>query len=308
MAPEGTAVDWSRYRAVLFDLDGVITPTASVHERAWAELFEPWGFTGDDYLTHVDGKPRYDGVRAFLASRGVELPEGVPGEPPGDGTVTGLGNRKDVLFRELLDRDGVEPYPGTMAVIEVLDLHGIPQAVVSSSRNARPVLAAAGLVEGHAVDDRVEALAEAGSGQHGPGVARRRHHRLRDAVAVEHLDHRHGARVRLDAVAVEQLSEQQVLAVSERGHARVAGRVIRDAVGELDPSRRQERPHAVVAGLAVDVGEVVVTREPPRLEQLGPGPLVHRRGRGDDPVEVEQHGAVARPVDGGALRSHARRV
>jgi beta-phosphoglucomutase family hydrolase len=147
MAPEGTVVDWARYRAVLFDLDGVITPTASVHERAWAELFEPWGFTGDDYLTHVDGKPRYDGVRAFLASRGVELPDGEPGDPPGDATVIALGNRKDVLFRELLDRDGVEPFPGTMAVIEVLDRHGIPQAVVSSSRNARPVLAAAGLDE-----------------------------------------------------------------------------------------------------------------------------------------------------------------
>jgi beta-phosphoglucomutase family hydrolase len=160
MAPEGTAVDWARYRAVLFDLDGVITPTASVHERAWAELFEPWGFTGDDYLTHVDGKPRYDGVRAFLASRGVELPEGLPGDAPGEGSVTGLGNRKDVLFRTLLDRDGVEPYPGTMAVVEVLDRHAIPQAVVSSSRNARPVLAAAGLdgrfhpvVDGVTLDD-----------------------------------------------------------------------------------------------------------------------------------------------------------
>jgi beta-phosphoglucomutase family hydrolase len=145
MAPGGTVVDWGSYRAVLLDLDGVITPTASVHERAWAALFEPWGFTAEDYLTHVDGKPRYDGVRAFLASRGVELPDGVPGDPPGDATVAALGNRKDALFRELLERDGVAPYPGTMAVLEVLDRHGIPQAVVSSSRNARPVLRAAGL-------------------------------------------------------------------------------------------------------------------------------------------------------------------
>jgi len=147
-------VQWERYRGVLLDLDGVITPTAEVHRRAWAELFAPWGFTNDDYLTHVDGKPRYDGVRAFLTSRGVELPEGVPGDPPGDATVAALGNRKDALFRELLDREGVAPYPGTLAVLDLLDRDGIAQAVVSSSRNARPVLRAAGLGErfAHVVD------------------------------------------------------------------------------------------------------------------------------------------------------------
>jgi beta-phosphoglucomutase family hydrolase len=138
-------VDWSRYRAVLLDLDGVITPTAEVHQRAWSTLFEPWGFTAEDYLTHVDGKPRHDGVRSFLATRGVDLPEGLPGDPPGDATVAALGNRKDALFRELLDRDGVAPYPGTLAVLDELDRLGIAQAVVSSSRNARPVLRAAGL-------------------------------------------------------------------------------------------------------------------------------------------------------------------
>jgi len=138
-------VHWERYRGVLLDLDGVITPTAEVHQRAWAELFAPWDFSADDYLTHVDGKPRYDGVRAFLASRGVDLPEGVPGDPPGDATVAALGNRKDALFQELLEREGVAPYPGTLAVLDELDRHGIAQAVVSSSRNARPVLRAAGL-------------------------------------------------------------------------------------------------------------------------------------------------------------------
>ncbi|MFP5321592.1 MAG: HAD family hydrolase [Acidimicrobiia bacterium] len=145
MGEQGPLVRWDRWRAVLFDLDGVITPTAEVHQRAWAELFRPWGFTTDDYLAHVDGKPRYDGVRDFLASRDVVLPDGVAADPPGDATVAALGNRKDVLFRELLDREGVEPYPGTMAVLEVLDRAGVAQAVVSSSRNARPVLRAAGL-------------------------------------------------------------------------------------------------------------------------------------------------------------------
>jgi len=145
MVARGTTVEWQAYRAVLLDLDGVITPTASVHEIAWAELFAPWGFTSEDYLTYVDGKPRYDGVRSFLTSRGVELPAGAPDDPPGDGTVAAMGNRKDALFRELLERDGVAPYPGTMAVLDELDRHGIAQAVVSSSRNARPVLEAAGL-------------------------------------------------------------------------------------------------------------------------------------------------------------------
>ncbi len=147
-------MDWSRHRAVLFDLDGVITPTAAVHEHAWAELFAPWDFTADDYLTYVDGKPRYDGVRSFLASRGVTLPEGTPDDPPGDDTVCAMGNRKNEVFNDVLERDGVVPYPGTMAVLEHLDGLGTRQAIVSSSKNARPVLRAAGL-EGrfpHVVD------------------------------------------------------------------------------------------------------------------------------------------------------------
>jgi len=147
-------VRWERWRAVLFDLDGVLTPTAEVHQRAWTSLFEPWGFTLDDYLTHVDGRPRYDGVRTFLASRGVELPEGVASDAPGDATVAAMGNRKDALFRELLEREGVAPYPGSVAVLDVLEGAGVARAVVSSSRNARPVLRAAGLAHRfeHVVD------------------------------------------------------------------------------------------------------------------------------------------------------------
>ncbi len=147
-------VEWTRFRAVLFDLDGVVTPTAAVHRRAWAELFRAYDFTDDDYLTWVDGKPRYDGVRSFLASRNVTLPEGQPSDPPGDATVCALGNRKDALFNQLLEREGVEPYPGTLAVMDHLDDHGIASAIVSSSRNARSVLAAAGLADRfpHVVD------------------------------------------------------------------------------------------------------------------------------------------------------------
>lgn len=138
-------VDWTSWGAVLFDLDGVITPTHDIHARAWAELFAPWGFTEADYLAYVDGRPRYDGVHAFLSARGVDLPWGDPSDAPGTGTVCAMGNRKNEMFNEILRRDRITPYPGTVAVIDVLVAAAVPMAIVSSSRNAGPVLEAAGL-------------------------------------------------------------------------------------------------------------------------------------------------------------------
>ncbi len=140
-------IDWTSFGAVLFDLDGVVTPTAEIHERAWAELFARWDFDGTDYLTYVDGRPRYDGVQAFLTSRGIELPWGDPSDPPGDDTICAMGNRKDEAFNAVLARDGIAPYPGTMRVMDVLDRAGIPSAIVSSSKNAGTVLRAAGIEE-----------------------------------------------------------------------------------------------------------------------------------------------------------------
>ena len=137
---------------MLFDLDGVITPTAEVHMHAWATMFtevldqhdvEP--YTDSDYFTHVDGKPRYEGVAALLDSRGVELPHGDPEDGPDEQTVCGLGNRKNALFGEILERDGVAPYPGSVRLIEALEARGIPMGIVSSSANAPAVLQAAGL-------------------------------------------------------------------------------------------------------------------------------------------------------------------
>jgi beta-phosphoglucomutase family hydrolase len=138
---------WDRYEAVLFDLDGVITPTAEIHERAWTTLFEPYGFTPSDYLTYVDGKSRYEGVRSFLESRGVDLPFGDPSDPPGDGTICALGNRKNEVFNKILARGDVAAYPGTVALLDLLDELGSAQAIVSSSKNARAVLAAAGMAD-----------------------------------------------------------------------------------------------------------------------------------------------------------------
>lgn len=165
------AVEWSRFSAVLFDLDGVVTPTAVIHERAWAELFQPWGFTSDDYLAFIDGRPRYDGVASFLASRGISLPWGDPSDPPGDDTVCALGNRKNETFNAVLSRDGIAPYPGTLAVLDVLDAEGIPSAIVSSSKNARSVLAAARITERFgAIVDGTTAVEQALAGKPDPAM------------------------------------------------------------------------------------------------------------------------------------------
>lgn len=161
-ASAASPVTWSEWDAVLFDLDGVVTPTAEVHMRAWGEMFNEFlaspeaaeidggpgalaPYTDDDYFAHVDGKPRYDGVRDFLASRGISLPEGSDSDGAEALSVRGLGNRKNEVFNAVLDRDGVEPYPGSVALLDHLRDLEIPLAIVSSSRNASSVLNAAGL-------------------------------------------------------------------------------------------------------------------------------------------------------------------
>jgi beta-phosphoglucomutase family hydrolase len=138
---------WTDYDGVLFDLDGVITPTAEIHEHAWGELFAAYDFTQADYIEFVDGKPRYDGVRSFLTSRNVTLPDGDPADEPGDDTVCAMGNRKNALFNEILERDGIAAYPGSQATLDALVADGVPSAIVSSSKNAVSVLEAASLGE-----------------------------------------------------------------------------------------------------------------------------------------------------------------
>lgn len=146
-------------RACLFDLDGVLTQTAKVHAEAWKQMFdaflaerakergeEPVPFDAhDDYDAYVDGKPRYDGVRDFLTSRGIELPEGADDDPPAAETVRGLGNRKNELVLAIMKRDGVEPYEGSVRYLEAARDAGLRRAVVSSSANCRDVLVAAGI-------------------------------------------------------------------------------------------------------------------------------------------------------------------
>jgi len=150
--PDGT-------RGCLFDLDGVITKTAKVHNAAWKEMFDSYlrdrsRRTGEpfvpfdpvrDYDEYVDGKPRADGTRSFLASRGVELPEGSDDDPPGAETVHGLGNRKNEIVLRRIREDGVEAYEGSVRYVRAARDAGLRRAVVSSSANCHDVLVAAGI-------------------------------------------------------------------------------------------------------------------------------------------------------------------
>ena len=146
-------------RACLFDLDGVLTQTATVHAAAWKEMFDAFldahaTRTGSafvpfdpvrDYDEYVDGKPRYDGVRSFLAARGIQLPDGSPDDLPAAETVHGLGNRKNELVLALIDRNGVAAYEGSVRYVHAVRDARLHRAVVSSSANCKEVLEAAGI-------------------------------------------------------------------------------------------------------------------------------------------------------------------
>ncbi|MGW2661835.1 trehalose-phosphatase [Nocardia tengchongensis] len=162
-------IDARRHDAVIFDMDGVVTDSASVHAAVWKETFDEFlndrpeaagedrsPFTVDDYLQWVDGVPRYQGVTNFLAARGISLPFGDPADVEDAGTVCALGNRKDRLFRERLDRDGVPAFGSTVALVRRLQVAGIGVAIFSASRHGAEVLRAAGI--GDLFDVRVDGI------------------------------------------------------------------------------------------------------------------------------------------------------
>ena len=148
-------------RACLFDLDGVLTKTAKVHAAAWKAMFDEYLRNRAertsapfvpfdpiaDYDEYVDGKPRYEGVASFLASRGIELPRGEPSDPPHSETIDGLGNRKNELVLRMIREQGVEAYEGSVRFVKSARDAGLRRAVVSSSTNCHDVLAAAGIEE-----------------------------------------------------------------------------------------------------------------------------------------------------------------
>jgi beta-phosphoglucomutase family hydrolase len=171
--PKSRVINRDQYDAVLFDLDGVITNTAKLHATCWkqmldeylekrahqrGEAFRPFDLA-TEYRLHLDGKPRFDGVRDFLASRGIKLPEGTSDDPPEAETVRGLGNRKNELVSDAIERIGVEAYQGSVQFIDQLRRGGFKIALVTSSENCAAVLKAAKLeslfdvrVDGHMVE------------------------------------------------------------------------------------------------------------------------------------------------------------
>jgi beta-phosphoglucomutase family hydrolase len=185
--------------ACLFDLDGVLTDTARIHRRCWAAMFDTFlreraDVNGEpfvpfnpiaDYDSYIDGKLRYDGVRAFLAARGIELPEGEPNDPPEADTVCALGNRKERAVVATLRREGVGAFPGSVRYLQAARDAGLQRAVVSASSNCRAILRRAqlaGLLE-QVVDGRV-ARTEGLRGKPAPDTYLEAAHRLR--VAPEH--------------------------------------------------------------------------------------------------------------------------
>jgi beta-phosphoglucomutase family hydrolase len=171
---EDVVVDVAVYNAWLFDMDGVLTNTASVHAGAWKQAFDeflkteatsagktyaPFDAEGD-YEKYVDGEPRDDGVRNFLTARGITLSEGADDDPSDARTIKGVGKRKNELFLEALKNEGVKVFDGAVALVKELRLKGAKVAVVSASENTRTALVAAGIidlfdavVDGHVVKD-----------------------------------------------------------------------------------------------------------------------------------------------------------
>ncbi|WP_333772470.1 HAD family hydrolase [Streptomyces sp. IBSBF 3136] len=221
-------------RACLFDLDGVLTQTAKVHAAAWKETFDDYlreqaaregaAFVPfdavQDYDEYVDGRPREDGVRTFLAARGVRLPEGAPDDPPEAETVNGLGTRKNNLVLRRIREEGVEPYEGSVRFVQAVREAGLRTAVVSSSANCRDVLVAAGIEE--LFDERIDGV-----------VAHER--RLRGKPAPDtYLEAARGLAVKEDAAAVFE----DALAGVEAGRAGRFGFVVGvDRVGQAEQLR-----------------------------------------------------------------------
>ena len=236
-------------RACLFDLDGVLTQTAKVHDRAWKQTFDEYlrqraARTGGpfvpfdevaDYDEYVDGRPRYEGVRTFLAARGIELPQGSPDDPPSAETIDGIGNRKNELVLRLIREQGVEAYEGSVRYVRAARAAGLRTAVVSSSANCRDVLRAAGIEE--LFDARVDGV-----------VAEERHLRGKPAPDT-FLAGAEAVGVAASAAAVFE----DALAGVEAGRAGHFGLVVGvDRVGQAEALRRHGAD--VVVG---DLGELL---------------------------------------------------
>jgi beta-phosphoglucomutase family hydrolase len=237
-------------RACLFDLDGVLTDTASVHRKAWKEMFDEflqrWSKSSDsrfvpfddaDYSSYVDGKTRADGVRSFLDSRGISLPEGDPDDAADEETVNGLGNRKNDAFQKSVHEDGVKVFDGSRRYLQAVADAGLRIGVVSSSANTREVLEATGLDQ--YVEQRVD------------GVTMREEHIAGKPAPDSYL----AAAKRLGVKAGEAAVFEDALSGVEAGHAGHFAVVVGvDRVGHAD-ALREHGADVVVSDLADLLGD-----------------------------------------------------
>jgi beta-phosphoglucomutase family hydrolase len=233
-------------RACLFDLDGVLTQTAVVHQAAWKRTFDEFlrardpqarEFTPADYNEYVDGKPRFDGVRDFLASRGIVLPEGAPDDPPDAMTVAGVGNRKNELLLRELEEHGVHVYEGSMRYLRAVKEAGLRTAVVTASANGAQVVKAGGFAD--LIDARVDGVVAATQRLHGKPAP--------DTFLA-------GARA-LGVEAAEATVFEDALAGVAAGRAGGFGFVVGvDRVGQAD-ALRERGADVVVTDLAQLLGE-----------------------------------------------------
>lgn len=292
-------LDRTRFDAVIFDLDGVITSTQRLHAAAWKAVFdevlgqeasegaqsiEPFRID-PDYYRYVDGKPRYDGVRSFLDARGIELPEGQPDDAPETRTVYGIGNRKNRLFRELLASRGAEAYPAAIDLIRALRAAGFGVGVVSSSRNGRTVLDSVGATSlFHYVLDGDDALSLGLAGKPAPDIFLVAAERLMVAPARAVVVEDAIAGVRAGragnfglVIGVDRRGESRALAgagadvvVAELEQVRVEQGCIRppDALESFAAVRAEIGNHPVAVFLDYD-GTLTPIVDRPELAQLG---------------------------------------
>jgi beta-phosphoglucomutase family hydrolase len=235
----------------LFDLDGVLTDTASVHNAAWKQMFDEYlrerasrtgepfvAFdSGADYARYVDGRPRPDGVRTFLRSRGIELPEGDADDPPGKETVHGLGNRKNVALQKAIERDGVTVYEGSRRYLRAAQDAGLRRVVVSSSANTEQVLRVTGLLE--FVEGRIDGVTIAERGLAGKPAP---------DTFVE------GARC-VDATPEESAVFEDALAGVEAGKAGGFGFVV--GVNRLDDEHARQLRHHGASVVVADLSDLL---------------------------------------------------
>jgi trehalose 6-phosphate phosphatase len=185
MQQQGIKIDLNKFDAVIFDMDGVITQSARVHAESWKRMFDDYlqkraerqrqkfvPFDKEkDYYRYIDGKPRYDGTRSFLESRGISLPYGSPDDSPDKETICGLGNRKNQYFLKYLKEHGTESYPSTVDFIRKMEARNKRVAVISSSRNAKEVLEAAGVLSlFHVIVDGIESAKHGLKGKPEPDI------------------------------------------------------------------------------------------------------------------------------------------